>query len=54
MALHVKQVDSEQWIGTEWVVSKDGKVVYSTGAEEGKLFGRQRCWFWVLFHPGVW
>lgn len=54
MALRVRQLETEQWVGSEWAVEKDGKIVYSTGAEEGKIFGRERCWFWILFHPGSW
>lgn len=45
----IKQVETEQWFGTEWAASKGGKVVREDGADEGHWFGRLRLALWALF-----
>jgi len=47
----IREVETEQWLGSEWVVRDgDGNVVHSAGAEGGQAFGRLHCRIWVLLH----
>lgn len=46
----IVEVETEQWLGSEWAVEKDGKRVYEIGADEGVMFPRLRCRIWVLLH----
>lgn len=46
----IRELETEQWVGSEWGVFRNGKQVHRDGAEEGHMFGRLRCAFWVVFH----